>query len=88
MLKLSKVATRTDLNTFHSLIDSFSDSESDKEKEVGILGIRNQNDSSSCKKRKAYDWDCEDSADEIEFEKLMSSHIFSFHRSLEGAVNM
>ena len=88
MLKLSKVATKTDLNTLHSLVDSFSDSESDKEHEEGELRSRNQIDSSSCKKRKAYDWDCEDSADEIEFEKLMSSHIFSFHSSLEGAVNM
>ena len=86
MLKLSKVATKTDLNTLHSLVDSFSDSESDKEHDV-VSELR-QIDSSSCKKRKAYDWDCEDSADEIEFEKLMSSHIFSFHPSLEGAVNM
>jgi hypothetical protein len=87
MLKLSKVATTKDFNTLKSLIDSFPDSESDETESIQCS--KNQNDdSSSWKKRKAYDWNCEDSEDEIEFEKLMSSHIFSFHRSLEGKVNI
>lgn len=82
MQKLSKVATKNDINQMRSLIESFSSSDSESEKEQdNMVGSRKQNDKSSFKKRKAYDWDGEDSTDDIEFEKMMSSHIFSFRPS-------
>ena len=83
MQKLSNVATNDQLRKLKSIIFD-SDSESEKQEQDDSLMNTKQDEISSCNKRKIFDRDIEDTEDEIDFEKMMSSHIFFLNPSVEG----
>lgn len=83
MQKLSNVATNDQLRKLKSIIFD-SDSASEKQEQDDSLVNTKQDELSSCNKRKIFDRDIEDTEDEIDFEKMMLSHIFFLNPSVES----